>query len=39
LRFDPTAKLSALHLHPVPFPVCNFKAHAFGGFPNNTCVC
>ena len=38
LRLDPAPDAVTLHLHPVPFPVCNFEPRAFGGGPKNTSV-
>jgi hypothetical protein len=39
LRIDPTTRAATLHLHPVPLPICNFQARAFGDGPKNRPAC
>ena len=38
LGIDPTLQAIALHLDPVPLPVCNLEPRAFAGGPNNSPV-
>jgi hypothetical protein len=38
LGIDPTFQAIALHLDPVPLPVCNLEPRAFAGGPNNSPV-
>jgi hypothetical protein len=39
LGIDPALQATALDLNPVPIPVCNSEACAFGGCPKNRPVC